>query len=172
MDRISQRHSPISCKGDHIFLFTLAQTSMCVYLRKKDRKVRLPNRVASPQSDPLRNWSVLLLRLCKLLLGSEGFVALLIENFVSVSFNSSGKYACVCGVFLILRHGAVGDTAGSRSHLGDHTHSTYEREGNRFEAYRHLDRTRRRYRGCILSGVESEIVQVQMRQSGEVRIVG
>lgn len=37
----------------------------------------IPDRVTSSQSDPLRNWSVLLLGLSQLLLCSEGFVALL-----------------------------------------------------------------------------------------------
>jgi len=34
----------------------------------------ISNGVARSQSDPLRNWSILLSGLCKLLLGSEGFV--------------------------------------------------------------------------------------------------
>ena len=36
----------------------------------------VPDGVASPKADPLRNWAVLLLRLCELLLGAEGLVGL------------------------------------------------------------------------------------------------
>ena len=40
----------------------------------------VPDGVAGSQADPLRNWAVLLLRLRKLLLGSEGLVALQIQH--------------------------------------------------------------------------------------------
>ena len=47
----------------------------------------IPDGVTSSETDPLWNWSVLLLCLCKLLLGSETLVALF--NDVHVSPNSS-----------------------------------------------------------------------------------
>jgi hypothetical protein len=42
--------------------------------------IAIPDGVTSSETDPLRNWSVLLLCLCKLLLGSETLVTLLKMN--------------------------------------------------------------------------------------------
>lgn len=42
----------------------------------------VPYCIASPQTNPLRNGTVLFLRLCKLLLGTEGFVGL---RYINVS---------------------------------------------------------------------------------------
>lgn len=49
---------------------------MCISQSLVVLKVVVPDGVASPQADPLRDGSVLLLRFGKLLLGAERFVGL------------------------------------------------------------------------------------------------
>jgi hypothetical protein len=57
----------------------------------------VPDSVTSPESDVLGNWSVLLLRLRKLLLGTESPIALCVkgESTVSLSFVLEDKNKCV-----------------------------------------------------------------------------
>lgn len=53
----------------------------------------IPDCVTGSQSDPLRNRSVLFLCFGKLLLGSEGFVAL--QDYLFVSGSGSNEFFCV-----------------------------------------------------------------------------